>query len=56
MIKSLLVWAGMFHIFFVFIGFLDLLHYRLYIGIEDKVIISKAEYDEFKIFKASRHP
>lgn len=48
MIVHLLAWIGLFHLFFAILGILDVCHYRLYIGIEDKVIVSKAEYEELK--------
>lgn len=50
-IKYLLLWVGVFHVFFAILGFTDLLHYRLYIGTEDRVIISKKEYEQLKALR-----
>lgn len=47
-------WIGMFHVFFAVFGMLDLCHYRLYIGSEDKVIVSKAEYEELKALRGDQ--
>ncbi|WP_160132072.1 hypothetical protein [Acinetobacter haemolyticus] len=47
-------WIGMFHVFFMIFGALDLCHYRLYIGMEDTVIVSKAEYEELKALRGDQ--
>lgn len=39
---------GLFHLAFYLFAILGLCHYRLYIGLEDKVIVSKAEYEKLK--------
>ena len=51
--KYLLVWIGIFHVFFAVLGFLDVLHYRLYIGVEDKVIVAKTEWEELKALRGA---
>ncbi len=51
--KYLLIWIGIFHVFFVVLGFLDVLHYRLYIGVEDKVIVAKADWEELKALRGA---
>lgn len=53
-LKIGLAWIGLFHVFFAVIGMLDLCHYRLYIGTVDKVIISKAEYEELKALRGDQ--
>lgn len=53
-LKIGLAWIGLFHVFFAVIGMLDLCHYRLYIGTLDKVIISKAEYEELKALRGDQ--
>ena len=46
-----LILIGAFHLLFGILGAVNLCHYRLYISMEDKVIISKAEYEALKKMK-----
>ena len=49
--KTILMCVGAFHSIFFVLGLLDFLHYRVYIGTVDKVIVPKVEYEELKAFK-----
>lgn len=49
--KALFTWIGFFVVTITLLASLDLFHLRVYIGLEDKVIIPKKEYDELKELK-----
>lgn len=49
--KALFTWIGFFVVTITLLAALDLFHLRVYIGLEDKVIIPKKEYDELKELK-----
>lgn len=49
--KFLLIWIGIFHLFFGLLGFLNLVHYRVYIGPEDKIMVLRSEYEELKALR-----
>jgi hypothetical protein len=48
MIKSAFMLIGFIHVIAFLLGVTNFLHYRLYIGLEEKVIVSKAEYEALK--------
>ena len=46
--KAFFIAVGVFHIVAVILGSMNFIEYRLYVGLEDKVIVSKADLETLK--------
>ena len=46
--KAFLIAVGALHIVAVILGSMNFIEYRLYVGLEDKVIVSKADLETLK--------
>lgn len=50
--KNFLALIGLVHAVVCILGLMEVLHYRVYVGLEDKLIVSKAQYENLNVIKS----
>lgn len=50
-VKTLITYIGFIVVVITLLASLDLFHLRVYVGVEDRIIIPKKEYDELRELK-----